>query len=54
MAFVGCTAPALAPIEASRGRVASESIWRVVKLATGHDPMISAPKTFVDLLQGLA
>ena len=51
--FVSCMAPALATIDASRTRVASEAGWRVVSLATGHDPMISAPDAVVDLLQRL-
>jgi pimeloyl-ACP methyl ester carboxylesterase len=52
--FVSCTAPALATIDPSRARVAAETGWRVIELATGHDPMISAPGAVVDLLRGLA
>jgi len=33
-------------IAASRKRARSEPGWRVVGLATGHDPMISAPHEF--------
>ena len=56
--FVNCTAPALATIDAIRPRVVSAAFWdgawlpgsRVVGLATGHDPMISAPAELVDIL----
>jgi pimeloyl-ACP methyl ester carboxylesterase len=51
--FVDCTSPPLATIDASRRRVRDPGFWngawaggggaRVVELATGHDPMISAP-----------
>ena len=33
--FFSCTAPALAPIDPSRARVASGSGWRVVELPPG-------------------
>ena len=49
--FVSCTQPTLGTIDAIRTRVRSAAFWggawlpgaRVVELATGHDPMISAP-----------
>jgi pimeloyl-ACP methyl ester carboxylesterase len=60
--FVNCTSPALATIDSIRPRVASTSFWggawlpgaRVVDLATGHDPMISAPRELVAILADCA
>jgi pimeloyl-ACP methyl ester carboxylesterase len=50
--FVDCTAPALATIAVMRERVRREPGWRVVELATGHDPMVSAPEALVGVLLG--
>ena len=50
--FVDCTAPALATIAVMRERVRREPGWRVVELATGHDPMVSAPQALVEVLLG--
>lgn len=52
-AFVDCTQPALATIDASRRRVREQPGWRVVELATGHDPMVSEPAAFVRVLREL-
>ncbi len=51
--FVDCSSPALATIEASRRRVRTEPGWTVHEIATGHDPMISAPVALLDILLGL-
>jgi len=52
--FVDCTKPPLVTIDASRKRVRDPSFWgapwRVVELATGHDPMVSAPAELTDIL----
>lgn len=48
--FIDCTTPPLATIDAARKRVRSEPGWTVHELATGHDPMISAPQELADLL----
>jgi pimeloyl-ACP methyl ester carboxylesterase len=48
--FIDCTDPALPTIAASRRRVREEPGWRVVEMATGHDPMVSEPRRFVELL----
>lgn len=58
--FVSCTQPALATIDAMRLRMADAGYWngawragggaRVVELATGHDPMISAPQELLPIL----
>lgn len=48
--FIDCVAPALPTIAAMRERVRSESGWVVHELATGHDPMVSAPQALADLL----
>jgi len=49
--FVDCTSPALPTIEKSRQRVRSEPGWQVIEIATGHDPMISAPAQLLDILE---
>ena len=49
--FVDCTSPALPAIEKSRQRARSEPGWKVVEIATGHDPMISAPAQLLDILE---
>ncbi|MBN9410525.1 MAG: alpha/beta hydrolase [Burkholderiales bacterium] len=56
--FVSCTQPQLATIDSIRPRVTSAAFWdgawlpgsRVVELATGHDPMISAPDALTRVL----
>jgi pimeloyl-ACP methyl ester carboxylesterase len=58
--FVDCTQPALGTIAAARERVRDAGFWggawqagggaRVVELATGHDPMVSAPGDLVRVL----
>lgn len=56
--FVNCTQPTLGTIDVIRSRVADPKFWdgawlpgsRVVTLATGHDPMISAPTELTQLL----
>ncbi|MES2887489.1 MAG: alpha/beta hydrolase family protein [Pseudomonadota bacterium] len=48
--FIDCTQPALPTIAASRLRVRAEPGWHVEEIATGHDPMVSAP---TDLLRCL-
>lgn len=50
--FIDCTAPALPTIAVMRERVRREPGWQVLELATGHDPMISAPEALVDVLLG--
>ena len=60
--FVNCTRPPLATIDVIRSRVTDPKFWdgawlpgsRVVELATGHDPMISAPEALVELLLTVA
>jgi pimeloyl-ACP methyl ester carboxylesterase len=49
--FVDCTSPALPTIKESRQRVRSEPGWQVIEIATGHDPMISAPDQLLDILE---
>lgn len=48
--FIDCTRPALPTIDAARKRVRSELGWTVHELATGHDPMVSAPRELAQLL----
>jgi pimeloyl-ACP methyl ester carboxylesterase len=48
--FIDCTSPALPTIAVMRQRVRSEPGWKVHELATGHDPMVSAPRELAQLL----
>jgi pimeloyl-ACP methyl ester carboxylesterase len=48
--YVVCTSPPSANVAASRARARSEPGWHVVEIATGHDPMISAPREFAAML----
>ncbi len=52
--FVDCTAPPLATIDPSRARVREQPGWEVVELATGHDPMVSAPAELARVLLAVA
>lgn len=52
--FIDCTRPALPTIDRSRRRVRSEPGWDVVEIATGHDPMVSAPAELAAILLGRA
>jgi pimeloyl-ACP methyl ester carboxylesterase len=48
--FIDCNAPALATIDGMRQRVRGAPGWAVTTLATGHDPMVSAPDALVKIL----
>ena len=48
--FIDCVQPALPTIAVMRQRVRSEPGWVVHELATGHDPMVSAPAELARLL----
>jgi pimeloyl-ACP methyl ester carboxylesterase len=48
--FVDCTSPALGTIAVMRERVRAEPGWSVHEIATGHDPMVSAPRALLDIL----
>ena len=48
--FIDCTNPPLPTIDAARKRVRKEPGWKVHELATGHDPMVSAPRELAQLL----
>ena len=62
--FIDCTRPRLATIDSIRPRVRDRNFWdgawsggagmRVVELATGHDPMVSAPQELTRLLLACA
>jgi len=51
--FVDCTDPPLPTIDAARQRARREPGWQVLEMATGHDPMVSAPLALADLLLGI-
>ena len=51
--FIDCTNPPLATIDSARKRVRSEPGWTVLEMATGHDPMVSAPRELAQLLLNL-
>jgi pimeloyl-ACP methyl ester carboxylesterase len=48
--YIACTAPPAANVAVSRERARTEPGWRFVEIATGHDPMISAPREFARML----
>ncbi|RFU22133.1 alpha/beta fold hydrolase [Geodermatophilus marinus] len=52
--YVDCTSPPLPTIDPSRARVRAGSGWEVVELATGHDPMISAPRELAEVFLAVA
>lgn len=52
--YLDCTAPALPTIDPSRRLVRSQPGWEVVELATGHDPMVSAPDELAAVLLAVA
>lgn len=56
--FIDCPKPPLATIDASRRRVRDPDFWgapwHVVELATGHDPMVSAPQDLAQVLLACA
>lgn len=60
--FISCTAPTLATIDAMRSRVVDPAFWeghwlpgaRTVEMATGHDPMVSAPEALAAMLLAAA
>jgi len=62
--FIDCVQPRLATIDSIRPRVRDAGFWdgawmagggaRVVELATGHDPMVSAPQELARLLADCA
>ena len=59
--FVDCTDPALGTIAAARQRVRDPAFWggawaagggaSVKELATGHDPMVSAPRELAEIVR---
>jgi pimeloyl-ACP methyl ester carboxylesterase len=52
--FIDCNCPAYVTIDAMRRRVREQPGWRVVELATGHFPMVSAPEALTLQLLALA
>jgi pimeloyl-ACP methyl ester carboxylesterase len=52
--YVDCTSPPLPTIEPSRRLVREQPGWEVVELATGHDPMVSAPEELAAVLLDVA
>lgn len=52
--FIDCTSPALPTIDVMRRRVRAAPGWQVVEIATGHDPMVSAPDELLAALLAVA
>lgn len=52
-AFIDCTSPAYPTVAAARQRVREQGDWTVVKMATGHCPMVSMPDLFTGVLLSL-
>lgn len=48
--YVACTAPAFATVLPHHRRVRTLPGWRVVEMATGHCPMVSAPQRLAEVL----
>lgn len=48
--FVDCNRPAYPTIDAMRKRVRTQAGWRIVEIATGHCPMVSAPEALLAAL----
>ena len=48
--FVDCNRPAYPTIDAMRKRVRTQADWRIVAIATGHCPMVSAPEALLAAL----
>ncbi|HET9975796.1 MAG TPA: alpha/beta hydrolase, partial [Burkholderiaceae bacterium] len=48
--FIDCNRPAYPTIDAMRQRVRAQPGWRIVEIATGHFPMVSAPAQLLDAL----
>jgi len=53
-AFIECTNPALATINASRARVRREPGWQLIGMDCGHDPMVNRPRELATILLELA
>jgi pimeloyl-ACP methyl ester carboxylesterase len=51
--FIDCNRPAYPTIDAMRRRVRELPGWRIVEIATGHFPMVSAPAALLDILLSL-
>ncbi|MBM7805047.1 pimeloyl-ACP methyl ester carboxylesterase [Geodermatophilus bullaregiensis] len=52
--YVDCTSPALATVGPAKQLVGSQPGWEVVRLETGHDPMVSAPAELAGVLLRVA
>ncbi len=52
--FIDCIKPPQPLIAPMRKRVRQQPGWQVIEIATGHEPMISAPRELLRLLLGLA
>lgn len=52
--FIDCHAPALPTIAESRARAQRQPGWELHAMATGHDPMVSAPDALLGLLLDVA
>jgi len=54
LAYVACSAPALAVLDETKQRIRADRRWRYVDLAEGHDVMVTVPQrlsgTLLDLL----
>ena len=52
--FIDCNRPAYVTIDAMRQRVREQPGWRIVEIATGHCPMVSAPAELLRELLAVA
>lgn len=51
--FIDCTSPPSPTLAQIRRRVRQEAGWEILKLETGHDAMVSAPRELSDALLSL-
>jgi hypothetical protein len=52
--FIYCNQPAIGPYDQFAERARAEEGWRYREIATGHVPMVTAPRRTADLLLELA
>ncbi|HKU96280.1 MAG TPA: alpha/beta fold hydrolase [Vineibacter sp.] len=53
LAYISCSAPALAVLDETKQRIRADQRWRFVDMADGHDVMVTAPRRLSDVLLSL-
>ena len=52
--FIDCNQPSIPPLAVTKQRLASASGWSIARLATGHDPFVTATSELSDMLAKVA